>query len=495
MQTRPLVFCAVAFALGVAAAAQYALPVWGVAVAAALALCSIVWVKSAKGGTAFLMLMAALFFFCGWMRGTVALARAPQDFPASAVLTGTVKRVRARTDTRTEYILRDVFIDGRETGETMVLTVYASPSARPGDQVRAEAKLSPVQNQPNSDFDAVRWRKTQGILTQAQAASCEVTGVSGALYDAPLRLADTLKQVLRAQLDEQAGLVIGMTLGDTQWLSDAELQAFRDSGVAHVLAVSGLHIGFVMAVALWFCKRLRVKNRLALCGVLALLWTYCLIVGLPASAVRACLMASILCIAQMLGLPYDLLTSIFASALIILCVAPLQLFTAGFCLSFAAVLGIALWMGNWTAVLKRLRLPTALADSLAVSLSAQMGVLPVGLLFFARASNYAVLASLVAVPLASVIMIGGLCAALVGWAFMPLGLLVAKGVQGLAVCMQLIVAMVARLPGAVVELPGIGVIPVLLWLCAMAVTSPVCLWKTRTRWSVAAILLALCLVI
>lgn len=494
-QPRPLAFCAAAFACGVGIAALYAFPLWGIGMVIALAGLCIAWACKGWGGSAFVALMAALFFLCGWMRGTAAWEQTPGDLPAHAVLTGTVHSARERTDTRTEYILKDVHVDGTQTGETMVLTVYAPAAARPGDQVRADASLAPVQNQENSEFDAIFWRKTQGIFTQAQAASCEVVGASGAMCDLPARFAHSLKEVLRAQLGEQAGLVIGMTLGDTQWLSDSELQAFRDSGAAHVLAVSGLHIGFVMAVAIWLCKRLRVQNRLALCGVLTLLWTYCLMVGLPASAVRACLMASILCIAQMLGLPYDLLTSIFASALIILCAAPLQLFTAGFCLSFAAVLGIALWMGNWSVALKHLHVPSAVADPLSISLSAQMGVLPVGLLFFARASNYAVLTSLFAVPLAGIVMIGGLCAALLSLLFAPLGLLLAKGVQGLAVCMQLIVYIASHLPGAVTQWQGIGVPDVLLCLCAMAVTSPVCLWKTRTKWLVAAVLLSLCWIV
>lgn len=492
MQPRPLVFCAAAFAGGVGMAALRTFPLWGIGIAVAMAVLSAIWVLRGWSGTTFVVLMTALFFLCGWMRGSAAWEQTPPDVPAQAILTGTVRSVRARTDARTEYILKDVYVDGTRTGETMVLNVYAPSAARPGDRVRAEASLAAVKNQEDSDFDAVLWRKTQGILIQAQASSCEVVGTSGALCDLPGRFAYSLKEVLAQQMDEQAGLVIGMTLGDTQWLSDAELQAFRDSGAAHVLAVSGLHIVFFMTVALWVYKRVGIKSRLALGGVLLLLWTYCLMVGMPASAVRACLMATIACVAQMLGLPYDLLTSIFASALAILCVAPLQLFTAGFCLSYAAVLGIALWMGNWTAALKRLHLPAWLTDSLSMSLAAQMGVLPVGLLFFARVSNYAVLTSLFAVPLSGILTIAGLCAALLGLCFAPLGMLVAKGVQGLAVCLQVGVDLCARLPGAVVQWHGVSVWDTLLWLCAMAATSPLCLWRTRTKWLVAAVLLALC---
>ena len=489
---RPLAFCAAAFACGVGTAALCAFPLWGAGVAVILAGLCIGLAYRGRGGSAFIMLMAALFFLCGWMRSTAVLGQTPGAFPAHAVLTGTVNGATARTGTRTEYILKDVYIDGNRSKEKIVLTVFAPAMARPGDRIRADAALSPVENRSDSEFDVVLWRKTQGICIQAQSSSCEVVGTSGVLWDEPARFASSLKDVLRTQLDAQAGLVIGMTLGDTQWLSDAELQAFRDSGAAHVLAVSGLHIGFVMVAVLWLCKRLRIRNRLALCGVLALLWTYCLMVGLPVSAVRACLMASILCIAQMLGLPYDLLTSIFASALMILCVAPLQLFTAGFCLSFAAVLGIALWRDNWSVVCRRMHLPAIVANPLALSLSAQMGVLPVGLWFFGRASHYAVLSSLLVVPLAGMVMIGGLCAALAGLTFAPAGWILAKGVQGLAVCMQWIVYGVSRLPGAVSLWQGIGILDVLLCICAMAITSHACLWKTRTKWCVAALLVALC---
>ena len=181
MQPRPLVFCAAAFAGGVGMAALRTFPLWGIGIAVAMAVLSAIWVLRGWSETTFVVLMTALFFLCGWMRGSSAWEQTPPDVPAQAVLNGTVRSVRARTDTRTEYILKDVYVDGTRTGETMVLNVYAPSAARPGDRVRAEASLAAVKNQEDSDFDAVLWRKTQGILIQAQASSCEVVDLRRAV--------------------------------------------------------------------------------------------------------------------------------------------------------------------------------------------------------------------------------------------------------------------------------------------------------------------------
>ena len=138
---------------------------------------------------------------------------------------------------------------------------------------------------------------------------------------------------------ENEALLTAMLFGDKSGLSEEQYESFQRNGTAHVLAVSGLHVGMVYALYRWlFGKRRSVPGQLVFA---VLLFSYAALAGFSASVVRAAVMIGIHMAGSLLHTRYDMLTGTCLAAALILSVSPYQLFTAGFQLSFAAVLLLA----------------------------------------------------------------------------------------------------------------------------------------------------------
>lgn len=202
---------------------------------------------------------------------------------------------------------------------------------------------------------------------------------------------------------EEHDLLSALTLGYTTNLSEDVLNAFRTTGTAHILAVSGLHIGILYIILVWLLSPIK-NHRIRQPLVLALLWIYIFIVGLPPSAIRAGVMLSLVGLANISSVRTYTLNSIFVAAFFILLIDPISLFDLSFQLSFMAVLSLCLFMpifeNLWEPRNKILR---TIYNTLCISLVAQIGILPLSLYYFGSLPSYFLLANLLIVPLLSVI--------------------------------------------------------------------------------------------
>lgn len=216
------------------------------------------------------------------------------------------------------------------------------------------------------------------------------------------RLNSRIKGVLRIGLSAKAfPFATALILGDTGLIETDLLENFRASGVAHVFAVSGLHIGFLLAILLFFFRRIRINEFLKTFLIVLLLFSYSGVCGFSASSLRACIMCSVALIFKALGLKYDSLTAIAISALILLIISPFNLFNAGFCLSFISVLGIILLRKTFLKLFFRLK--PKLKESLALTLSATIATSPMLAYYFNNLSLISVITNLVFVPLVGII--------------------------------------------------------------------------------------------
>ena len=124
------------------------------------------------------------------------------------------------------------------------------------------------------------------------------------------------------------------------------MQNFRYGGIAHIFAVSGLHIGVIYGLLYGILRRLRVKGFVRLPVVFAALLFYCGVCGFSPSSVRALVMCTVLMIADAAGYAYDRLNSVSAASLVVLVINPVYLFSVGFQLSVAAAAGIIVLGGH-----------------------------------------------------------------------------------------------------------------------------------------------------
>jgi len=214
----------------------------------------------------------------------------------------------------------------------------------------------------------------------------------------------------------------GLLLGTGRELPDELTEAFRRAGTVHVLAVSGLHVGFIVLIVHAVLRSLRVPRRFSRLLVLPALVGFVLVVGPRPSVVRASTMAAFLIAAPLLERRPNPLNALGAAALALLIARPGSLFDLGFRLSFSAVAGILLLhrpleealsiplraLGQWAV---------RLAAPIALSLSAQTGVAPILVGVFGEASVVSPAANLAVVPLAGLSVAAGLAML----AFEPLG--------------------------------------------------------------------------
>ena len=138
-------------------------------------------------------------------------------------------------------------------------------------------------------------------------------------------------------LDQESfGVAYAMILGDTRYIDDQTLQAFRNVGIAHVFAVSGLHVGFVVMLVNAFVKK---RKKLSLCVTMAVLLFYAWVCNFSPSIIRAMIMTFLLLLAKSLGREPDFLSSLSTAVCVILLIKPFYLFEVGFQLSVGADTG------------------------------------------------------------------------------------------------------------------------------------------------------------
>ena len=241
----------------------------------------------------------------------------------------------------------------------------------------------------------------------------------------------------------EAGVAEAITLG---WRADLDPQtqsSYRDAGIAHLLAVSGLHVGLLAALvggALFWVNKERKGRIVRGCVQLAAVWAFCLLTGLAPSTVRAAMMFSLFIVSNMLNRNTPKMNLLAATALITLAVQPMLLYDIGWQLSYAAVSGILL-ARPLLSLYRNILWQTAVVSS-----AATLATMPITLHTFHRLQPYFLISNDIIVPLAAFIL---------GFALLYMALpcgATAWAVGTLLRATEWVTAKVSALPFAVIEI-------------------------------------------
>jgi competence protein ComEC len=316
------------------------------------------------------------------------------------------------------------------------------PDLRAGDILLVEARLKvprPFGNPGEMDRRAKSFLEgvhVRGSVRDAQRLF-RLSVAKGYRFE---RAVQDVRARLSAFLDREAdpkvrGLLRVWFLGDRSGLAEPLAEAFRSSGLAHLLAISGLHVGlvglfayrvvkFLLKRSVWILLRFSAE-KIAVLGSLPFVLGYVVLVGSPVTAVRAATMFVLFVGSLLLDRAPAVWNSLFLAGLLILVWDPAALFSASFPLSFVAVAGLLAGVSQWQRIPAEVsskeprvrdRLWTGAKRSawrlLAASFAATIATAPLVAFFFNRVTPFAVLVNLVVVPI-------------VGWFVIPVGLITA----------------------------------------------------------------------
>ena len=201
--------------------------------------------------------------------------------------------------------------------------------------------------------------------------------------------------------DNTASICYGMMIGDTGYIDSDTMQSFRFGGIAHIFAVSGLHIGLIYAIAYFLLRRILINDQASSIISLLLAFFYVGICGFSLSAVRAIIMCAVNTLTKLIHLKYDGLNSLAFSVIIVLCVTPLSLFSLGYQLSVCAVGGIMILSKKIEKAMNKAKIPSKISSAAGISFGAQLGTMPVMLSGFGYLSGAGMVMNIVVVPIIS----------------------------------------------------------------------------------------------
>ncbi len=211
-----------------------------------------------------------------------------------------------------------------------------------------------------------------------------------------------IKNTLKSGLSEEAfSVTFALLTGNDDYIETQTINNFRAAGVAHIFAVSGLHIGFLSTVLSFILSKLKINKTFNALFIVFCLIFYSGICGFSASSLRATIMCATMLFASLSGERYDGINSMGVALCVLLLTSPMQLFFAGFQLSFGVVFAILVMSNRLTKLLKFL--PDKLASALATVISAQLASIPIMLAHFGAFSLISIIANLLFIPIVSII--------------------------------------------------------------------------------------------
>ncbi len=460
-----------------------------------------------------ILLCASLGFLAGKIRTEIVAAPVLQERLRDARVEGFVELVEARDGGGVRVTVQPTRIAGlrEEQLPSLVRVVFSAKGGRrlaiplSGDHIAFTAVLSPPPRAAapgGFDFSRYAFFRGIGAVGYATSVAVDVPMPGGPeLFNSLSHMIGRLRQRIgdrvTAALPGQTGAIAKALInGDRSGISEETNEAYRASGLFHILSISGLHMAimggsiffalrFMFALSPWLALQFPIKKWAAV-GAIAGSLGYLTISGGSFATERSFIMIVVFFASILVDRPAIALRNVAIAALVILLVFPESVIDPGFQMSFAAVVGL---VASYEFVRRRHVLSGDVGASIwgrglmfagaivGSTLVASLAVAPIGIFHFHQTQHFAVLANLAAVPICNLIVMPAALATLV---LMPFGgewLALAVMGPGLD-AMAAVARWVAGLSGAV---SYVGAIPGLSLLLMAGGGLWLCLWRQRWR--------------
>ncbi len=350
-------------------------------------------------------------------------------------------------------VLSDLTIEGKKYGGKVLLK---RSEAKVGEQI---TYFGAIKTMDFSVFDtyAMSYYNDDVFYESTQFYSKEISKAELDIFE---KIKGKITRVLsRYMADEDTGIVKSLLFGDKSSLRDEDNVLIRSAGVSHIFAVSGLHVGFLIALLIFVLKKLRINPTVQFFAVVLSILLYGFLCNFPGGLKRAGIMAIVYLLSSITCNKNDPLTTLSLSVFIILIINPLELFDLGFLMSVSAVFGITLFykpIYKFLSFKFKNKIYLFVAGSVALTLSANIFLLPISFNVFNTFSVYMVLSNLIIVPLVTIAYSSIISVAFLSLIFEGFGIFYVP-LKYTIIAIRAVCKVVDTLPFSTISLPSMGI--------------------------------------
>ncbi len=334
-------------------------------------------------------------------------------------------------DNMTSYIAecRGIFTDKgiEHCKEKLIYKDYKKSNYKPGDAIEIRGIVEKIIGKRNfGDKDFALYYKSKGIYEQIGSYNSKKVGVFKDhkiffFYSVRNKISHIISDALPK---DEAAFLNAVIIGDKHYLKEEVRDSYMKTGLAHILSVSGLHIGFIFYLINNVLILFKLKTATANVLSSFLLIYYVLMIGAPPPAVRALIMMLVLIWGKHLKRDYDIKASTSFAASVMLLYNPLFIHDQGFIISFACIYSIAFLYETIFKLLGKIIRILPIRNAIALSLSVQVGIMPILIYYFNYFSIITVFINIIVVPLVFLVIAIAFIAVLISIIIPPMGVYV-----------------------------------------------------------------------
>jgi len=410
------------------------------------------WRFSKRRFPAFVFLLLLFYFY-----GVAAIRTYDERSATVASFAGDTIRVRGAVCSfpTLRYGRQTFGLKTRFHGQPMVLRVRAKTfTVDYGDSILVRGPVTRVASRPTGEGSI--YLMSLGAAGEVRATSLtklERRGGNALVRHVFWPLHDRVRQRLARGFGAASGLPLALLIGERNALDSKVRDSFKRLGITHLLALSGFHLGLVVAAVLGIQRLL---GRSSPGTLVVLLGAYVGMVGSIVSLDRALIMVVLMVAARLARRPMNPLNSLGGAYILILLARPYVIYGLSFQLSFVATYAVLLCVAKLPTAGARSRagrVVDAVRASLSISCAAQLLVAPIILAVFGQISLMSPLATLVCVPPVAIVLMGSAVAAMVSLVHSNAGILVCGLLDPLCRWFSDTVVMVAEMGPQLMEIP------------------------------------------
>ena len=367
----------------------------------------------------------------GWINAAV---QTPPPINPSLTVNPAQYRAIVKDITESENS-RHLTVDIDGVGLCRITTPSLFPVISCGDSIAFTTHLEKPQNRHDLplEWDMETYMHRKGIVATAylQPEKIAVIGYDCGFYWKLRQLREEIIALIgQSNLsDPTTAFFIATITGDDSFLTDNSREQYSRSGLAHILALSGLHVAIIATVIAIFLFPLHLmrQRKMRYIITITILWIYAIVTGLSPSVTRAVIMTSLFLLALMIERRNSSLNTLCFAALVILLFSPMSLYSIGFQLSFCAVTSILVFANRINPISPRHKIAFHFASLITVSISAMIGTGLISAYYFHTFPVYFLLSNIIVLLILPFVLGGGIL----------LTLLLAIGVEAQWLCIAL----------------------------------------------------------